>query len=170
MIHLEEWVEIQDFPEYVVSNLGHVQHKERPNTNRKTYPNHQGFPTIVLFRPNNPSRYVRHVNKLVAQAFLEPPPHRDMTAVWHLDGDLLNCQVDNLKWDTRPRVLEWNEMHRVGAPKYTTPGVMVNASGKVFSSAYECALHVGDIETAVVAHIERYPDEYADRAKYRYVR
>jgi hypothetical protein len=166
MIHLEEWVAIEDFPEYVVSNLGHIQHKDRPNTNRKVGINHQGFPTIVLFRGQ--TRYVRHVNRVVALAFLNPPTHRDETAVWHIDGDLLNCQADNLAWDRRDRVLEWNEMHRTGQPRYKTRNVMDNSTGRIYTSAYECGMAVGEIETSVITHIERYAD-YADRAKYRWV-
>jgi hypothetical protein len=167
MIHLEEWVEIEDFPGYIISNLGNIQHKDRPNTNRKVGINHQGFPTIVLFRGQ--TRYVRHVNKLVAQAFLEPPQYRDMIAIWHIDGDLLNCQADNLLWDRRDRVLEWNEMHRSGQPRYRTKNVMDNATGRVYTSAYECGMHVGELETAIITHIDSFPDEYADRGKFRYV-
>jgi hypothetical protein len=168
LIHEEVWVEIEGFPEYIISNLGHIRHKDRQNTNRKAYPNHQGFLTIVLFKPPSKSRYVRHVNKLVASAFLEPPAHHDMTSVWHLDGDLLNCQADNLKWDRRDRVLEWNDMHRTTVPRYRTPNVMDNSTGRIYSSAFECGMATGEIESSVIAHVERYGD-YADRGKYRYV-
>lgn len=170
MIHEEEWVELEGFPDYHISNLGNIRHKDRPNTNRKAALNHQGFPTLVLFRAPDPARYVRQINKLVALSFLEPPEYEDMTAVWHIDGDLTNCWADNLRWDTRPRVLEWNEMHRSRTPQLRTPNVMDNSNGRIYTNAFECGMAVGQIETAVVAHIERFTEEYADRAKWRYVR
>lgn len=169
MIHEEEWRVLSEFPEYQVSNLGRIVHKERPNTARKVNINHQGFPTVVLFdKEHSGSRYVRQVNKLVATTFLGPPP-RGQDAVWHIDGDLENCQADNLKWDMRARVLEWNEMNRLGHPRIKTGPVMHTASGKVFNNAYECGLHFSELESSIVKHIESYPEQYADRARYRYV-
>lgn len=169
MIHEELWREIDGFPDYRISNLGRVIHIERPDVTRKTSVNHQGFPTLVLFHKGHTgSRYVRQINKLVATAFLGPAP-RKFDSVWHKDGDLLNCQADNLEWDMRARVMEWNEMHRTGTPKYRTGRVMQNSTGHIFNNAFECAIHVGDIETAVVSHIEKYPPQYADRARYKYV-
>lgn len=169
MIQEEIWREIEGFPDYHISNLGRVVHIERPGVIRKTSINHKGFPTLVLFHKNHTgARYLRQVNKLVASAFLGQAPPR-LDSVWHIDGDLLNCQADNLKWDMRSRVMEWNEMHRTPGPKFRTGRVMINATGRVFENAYEVALHVSEIESAVVAHIERYPDQHVDRARYKYV-
>lgn len=169
MIHEEVWRPIEGFPDYEVSNLGRVIHIDRPNTPRSTKPNHKGFPTLVLFnKEHSGTRYLRQLNSLVAKAFIGPPPPR-MDSVWHIDGDLMNCQADNLKWDMRARVLEWNEMHRTLTPTIRTPRVLVNATGQEFENAFECAMAVGDIESAVATHIEKYPPQYADRAKYRYI-
>jgi hypothetical protein len=169
VIHEEFWRVISEFPEYQISNLGRIIHKDRPNTTRKININHQGFPTVVLFdKEHSGSRYVRQVNKIVATTFLEPP-RSGHDAVWHIDGDLQNCHADNLKWDMRARVLEWNEMNRVGQPRLRTPPVMHAATGKVFANAYEAGLHFSELETSIVKHIESYPEQYQDRARYRYV-
>lgn len=169
MIHEEIWRPIQGFPDYQISNLGRIVHNERPSVIRKTAVNHKGFPSLVLFTKEHPgSRYLRQVNQLVAEAFLGPPTAR-LNSVWHIDGDFTNCAVDNLKWDMRARVMEWNEMHRVGIPKYKTPRVMHNKTGDIYENAFECGIAVGDIETAIVSHIEKYPPQYADRARFRYV-
>lgn len=163
----EIWAPINGFPEYAVSSLGRVQHVAHREVVRKSAVNHQGFPTLVLYK--NSTRYVRQVNKLVAEAFCENPEYSDMTAIWHIDGDFLNCKASNLMWERRDRVLEWNEMHRSGKPKYNTPKVQLNRTGEIFHDAYELAMHEGVLESSVIAHIERYPEEYADRARYRYV-
>lgn len=169
MIHEEQWAVIEEFPDYQVSNLGRIIKSSHPNRVRKLGINHKGFPTVVLFNSNHPgSRYLRHVNQLVARAFLGPPPARH-DAVWHIDGDLENCFADNLRWDMRSRVLEWNDMQRNGEPRYKTPKVMVNATGKIYDNAFECGMGESEIETAIVTHIENYPPQYIDRARYRYV-
>lgn len=169
MIQEELWREVEGFDDYRVSNLGRIVHVDRPTLARKTNVNHQGFPTLVLYTKDHPgARYLRQVNQLVAKAFIGPPgPKQD--AVWHIDGDPLNCQADNLRWDMRARVMEWNEMHKDPKPKYKTGRVMINSTGRTFANAFELALFVGDIETAIVSHIEKYPPQYADRARYQYI-
>ena len=41
------------------------------------------------------------VHRLVAKAFLPPPPSDEHTQVMHIDGDRANNRPDNLKWVTR---------------------------------------------------------------------
>ena len=164
----EEWRLIQDFPKYSISSLGRIQNVATKSI-RSVRNNHQGFPTLVLYKQDNPTRFVRQVNMLVAQQFLDEPEHRNMTSVWHINGNFEDCRAVNLKWDTRARVMEWNRMWRDGTPQLRTPKVMINGSGRVFNNAYECGLYVSDLETAIVSHIENYPAQYADRARYRYV-
>jgi hypothetical protein len=165
---VEEWREIQEFDLYLVSDLGNVRRIDREN-NRKLYLNAQGFPCIVLFRDPIKTRYVRQVNKLVATAFIPPSDDYMATSVWHKDGDLLNCMAQNLKWERRDRVMEWNEMNRRGTPKYHTPPVRVNASGEIYETAYHAGLATGEIESAVMYRIQIMPDQYADQGKYMYV-
>jgi hypothetical protein len=164
----EEWRLIQDFPKYYISSLGRVQNIATKQI-RSARPNHQGFPTLVLYKGDNPTRFVRQINMLVAQAFLGPPEHRSMTSVWHKNGDFVDCRAVNLKWDSRARVMEWNDMWRSNTPKLRTPRVMVNKTGRIFANAFECGKYVGEIETAVVAHIENFPPQYADNARFKYV-
>ena len=42
-----------------------------------------------------------YVHRLVAQAFLAPPPSEKHTQVTHIDGDRANNRPDNPKWVTR---------------------------------------------------------------------
>lgn len=165
----EQWVPMEEFPHYLISNYGNVKHADRSEA-RKITTNERGFPVILLSSATSPTRYLRQINKLVALAFLPPPFYPDEITVWHKDGDLSNCHVDNLKWERRDRVLEWNEMHRLRRPRYRTPRVKNNRTGIVYENAFECAMDEGLLESAIVWRVERQAtDIYDDRARYRYI-
>lgn len=169
MFQDEEWKQIKDFPNYYVSSYGRVKHKDRINA-RKITINKKGFPVILLSDSDSPTRYLRQVNKLVAQAFLPKPLYDDATAIWHKDGDLTNCHYKNLMWDRRDRVLEWNEMHRTGRPKYKTPPVKNNRTGEIYKDAYDCAINEGELESVILFKIERQASSmYNESERYRYV-
>ncbi len=164
----ELWSRIEGFDIYIISNLGNVRHIDK-TFDRKINVNAQGFPCVVLFGGGTKIRYVRQVNKLVANAFCPPPEYKDETNIWHIDGNVLNLRWDNLKWERRDRTLEWNEMNRLNRPKFNTPKVISKATGTIFENAFECAMVEGVLESSVIKHIERYPEEYADNARWRYV-
>lgn len=165
----EEWKVIKDFPHYLISSYGRVKHKTR-NLPRKITINERGFPVVLLSSATSPTRYLRQVNKLVAKAYLGPPLYDDATAIWHKDGDLSNCHYSNLMWERRDRVLEWNEMHRLGRARFNTPAVKNNRTGEIYKDAYECAMLEGRLESEIVWRIEQQSASlYDEKARYRYV-
>lgn len=164
----EEWVPIEDFPHYLISSYGRVRHVDRVEP-RTPSVNDRGFPMVLLSGTKTATRYLRQINKLVANAFIPKPTLNDMRSVWHIDGDLSNCHVSNLKWETRAAVLEWNEMHRNG-PRFSTPFVKNNRTGQIYRNAYECAIAEGVLESQIVFRVERVAlNMYDDNARYRYV-
>lgn len=169
MFENEEWRVIEELPHYSVSNYGRVK-KSDSDSARKVSISDKGFPCLTLYGADSKTRYLRHINQLVATAFLDPPVFDDMRAVWHKDGDLLNCNVENLMWETRSRVLEWNEMHRTRTPKLKTPQVRNNRTGEVYENAFECAMNEGRLESEIVWRVERQARNMSDdKARYRYV-
>lgn len=165
----ETWRVIEEFPNYLVSNYGRIKHEDR-NEPRKAQVNDKGFPTVLLSVHSSSTRYLRQVNKLVALAFLPPPTDQRMNSVWHIDGDLTNCRSENLRWDTRPRVLEWNEMNRTHEPRYKTPAIRNNWTGKTYENALECGMAEGEVESRILWMIESQAVSLEDdNAKYRYV-
>lgn len=165
----EEWRPVDEFPHYLISNYGRVKHIYRTNA-RKVTVNERGFPVILLSSATSPTRYLRQINKLVAIAFLPPTLYRENTAIWHKDGDLRNCHVSNLMWERRDKVLEWNEMHRSGEPRYNTPAVKNNRTGEIYKDAYDCAMQEGILESSIVWRIEEQAESiYDENARYRYV-
>jgi hypothetical protein len=168
MYENEEWRRIEEFPHYYVSSYGRVRHENRTEP-RKITINERGFPVILLSSATSPTRYLRQVNKLVAKAFLRPPLYDEYTAVWHKDGDLSNCHYENLMWERRDRVLEWNEMHRSG-PLFNTPPVKNNRTGEIYKDAFDCAIHENELESVIVWKIEKQSSSlYDENARYRYV-
>ena len=91
----EEWREVQleCGASRRVSNHGRVitargiktEGSEHPSGHRKTSINGKAH----------------YVHRLVAKAFLEPPPSEKHTIVNHIDGDRANNRPENLKWVTR---------------------------------------------------------------------
>ena len=172
MFEDEDWRVIEEFPNYVVSNYGRVKHINHVMA-RKVNVNKQGFPVVLLSIPGDATHYMRQVNKLVANAFLPPPdidPRDGMPAVWHIDGDLSNCNADNLRWDTRSHVIEWNEMHR-GKTAFKQLGrVKNNQTGAIYANTYECAMAEGELESKIIWRIEKQARHIEDDdAKYRYL-
>lgn len=165
----EEWRPIEEFPHYLVSSLGRIKHVNR-NEPRAIMENNRGVPVIILFNPPGRHQYQRQLNTLVARAFLPEPEFRDQTSIWHIDGDFMNCRAENLRWETRPRVLEWNKMHRTRQPQYRTPQVKNNKTGVIYDNAYECAMAEGVLESTIIWRIERQASHlFDDTARYRYV-
>lgn len=170
MFEDEDWRNVVELPHYMVSNYGRVVHVDRPTQPRAITINDKGFPVVTLYGGDSKTRYLRQINKLVAAAFLPQPIFDNETQVWHIDGNLQNCHVSNLKWETRPRVLEWNEMHRSLKPAYKTPRVRNNRTGRVYANAFECAMAEGRLESDIVWRVERQArNTEDDAARYRYL-
>lgn len=170
MNEVEEWTEIEEFPHYLISTHGNVKHVNRKETRTITV-NERGFPVILLSSATSPSRYLRQINNLVANAFLRPSIFDDENYVWHKDGNLLNCHAENLKWATKKEVLEWNDMHRRGRGRYpSATRVRNNRSGITYTNAYECAMAEGELESKIIWRIERQARHMEDdNAHYRYL-
>lgn len=93
----EEWRPVEHWPDYEVSNLGHVRSWKtgRPRL-LKTPPDHSGHLRLALSKAG--VRRDFSVHRLVAAAFIGPCP--EGLEVRHLDGVHENNNVENLKYDT----------------------------------------------------------------------
>lgn len=101
IIRGEVWRLVENFPDYEVSNFGRV----RRVTDAGIYPAGyilatttllKGYPSVEL---RNAEGFVRHkVHRLVARAFLGPPPVGSQ--VDHIDGNKRNSRDTNLEYVT----------------------------------------------------------------------
>lgn len=101
----EEWRYVPNFPEYIVSNLGEVK-KTGNKDSKPLYARllSDGHLYVTLHVPGDDSWEGRRfrLSRIVAAAFLTER-WRELLSneVEHIDGDLHNCRLDNLRWVER---------------------------------------------------------------------
>jgi hypothetical protein len=88
----EEWKEIQDFPNYMISNIGRVWNKKKQRF--MTIYHRKGY-CLVKLSKDNQSKEMK-VHRLVAIAFIPNPNNYD--CINHKDENPENNCVDNLEW------------------------------------------------------------------------
>jgi len=112
----EEWRPVEGFPKYQVSSRGRV----RSNTSwtngglLKTALSGKGpakYLCVSLVRHGR--SFTRLVHQLVLEAFRGPRPANAVSR--HLDGDHMNCRVNNLAWGTRKENMADRRRHGRGA-------------------------------------------------------
>lgn len=103
---MEEWKDIEGYPNYMVSNLGRVKSLER-NIVRgrgglykieekilKSVKNTWGYLFVNLYNEGKIKKYLIH--RIVAQAFL--PNHDNLQQINHRNEDKTDNRVENLEW------------------------------------------------------------------------
>jgi hypothetical protein len=93
----EEWRPVADEPSWQVSNRGRVRRAASLG-----WPDRPGMPVAQRVSEGGQLRAAvagkgRSVARLVAEAFLGPPPSPKHVAC-HIDGDALNNRASNLEW------------------------------------------------------------------------
>lgn len=98
MINEEVWKDIDNFPNYEVSNLGQIRNKK---TNRILKPatTKHGYQIVCLRKDNKTT--TRSVHSIVARTFVENTNPNLNKEVHHLDHDKTNNKAENLKWVSR---------------------------------------------------------------------
>jgi hypothetical protein len=94
----EEWIDLKEFPDYVISTSGEIVNMKWGGHPINYSRNQQGLPKVTLVRDNRP--FTRSPARLVAETFI-PEEREVFDTPINLDGDRMNCGVENLMW--RPR-------------------------------------------------------------------
>lgn len=113
---MENWIQVEEFKDYEVSNLGSIRRKQSTphhpgKTLLKPWLGTGGYLTVQFYE--NSKAYTRSVHVVVAKAFLPNP--KGLPEVNHL-GPKSDCRALRLEWSTK----RGNTVHAVKTGR--TPG------------------------------------------------
>lgn len=147
----DEWRPVEGFPKYSVNKLGQVRN-DRTGLILRVNTNQYGVAYVGMMRENW-QQYHRSLALLVAKAWLPERTEIFDTPI-NLDGDRLNCAVDNLMW--RPRwfaVYYHQQFHKpLLAPE--EPPIVEVESGRKFNTPMDACVTYGLLEKDVVLSID----------------
>jgi hypothetical protein len=98
---MEQWKDIEDFPNYEVSSWGNVRNKKRGNILKPKIHKSDKYITheVILYNEDYPKGKHMRIHRLVAFAFI--PLVDGKEDVDHIDGNSLNNRVENLRWSDK---------------------------------------------------------------------
>lgn len=141
---MEQWKEVTNNPNYLVSNLGRV--RRRGSNKDKAVRDKNGYLITDLYM--NGKRTTERINRLVASAFVDNPDNK--SDVDHLDENKHNNNANNLEWVTHSENIKraWKSgaMHAsYGMRGHSNPNggrkskpFKIVETGAVFSTLKEC--------------------------------
>lgn len=141
----EEWRVVPQFADLEVSNLGFLR---RPSTGVKLSVSADGKGGLKVGLRRDGRVHSRSVARIVAFAFLEPPPD-DTYVVAYKDENPMNVRAENLLWVPRWFAQEW-----ASQAQRTTPmrdqAIRMESTGKIYNNALECAKEIRGIERYIM--------------------
>lgn len=126
---MEEWKEIEGYPNYMVSSLGRVKSlnyrrtgKDKILNGRK---NKDGYLQLNLCKDGKIKMFSAH--RLVAQSFLDNPDN--LCEINHIDEDKTNNKVENLEWCNRKQNCNHRSRNERIAKSHSKPILQFNKEG-----------------------------------------
>jgi hypothetical protein len=135
----ELWHELDEFPDYAVSNLGQI-HNIKTGMPRKTSMNQFGIVKISLYQGRE--LITRSVAVMVAEAFCDGQTEFFNTPI-HLDGDRENCRADNLMWRPRWFAVQYHRQFHNEEFHNANVHIVDVDSGKEYYSVKEACMDLG---------------------------
>lgn len=143
----EVWELVPEFKGYVVSNYGLVANEKTGRVLRQTR-NQHGVVMVGMMRDGR--QFKRSVPRVVANAFLPPPPSSRFDSLIHKDGNRGHNWATNLAW--RPLGFTWDYMaqFRHPYPNRIDEPLEDLDTGEPFDNSWDAATRYGLLERAVV--------------------
>lgn len=130
----EEWVAVDGYPNYAVSNMGRVANIKRDEL-LKLRPNDEGYLRVSLSEQGQVRDF--YVHRLVASVFLvDYDPRQQVIPV---NGDIEDCRAENLHLRRQPRFID-EPPRRI---RQTSRPILVVETGAVYRTARDCADYIG---------------------------
>ena len=114
---VEEYRRIKDFPDYLVSNLGNIKSTKRGGRIMSYSITRYGYKVVIVCA--NKKMNTLYVAREVLAAFKGYPADPWLCIARNIDGDRLNCSLDNLEWLVCETTKEYDpsKSHRRGVLK-----------------------------------------------------
>jgi hypothetical protein len=141
-----EWMEIEGFPGYSVSNYGRVRND---NTGRILALTRTQRGVIQVGLVLDGIQYKRGVALLVAKAFLPPPKPETFDTPIHLDGDLSNNYIGNLMWRPRWFAIRYQRQFSNDRRGFDQP-IMDMGTGEWFPNSWAAAIKYGLLDREIL--------------------
>ena len=106
MSSAEQWITIESFPDYQISNLGRVKSFKYNTPRIISSCNFGSYKGLYLRKDGR--KHVQYIHQLVASAFIGPANGLD---VRHLDGNRANNCLTNLAYGTRKENMDDARQH-----------------------------------------------------------
>jgi NUMOD4 motif len=145
----EQWVPIDFFPDYSVSDWGRVR-TDKTGRILSLNQNQYGVVNVGLMRDGLQQH--RSVPLLVAKAFL-PYVAGPFDTPINLDGDRTNNHVENLVWRPRWFAIRYNQQFRHPYENPIDAPIVDLKSGDVSDNSLDCAMRYGLLEADLVFSI-----------------
>lgn len=145
---MERWATIAEFPDYSVSTLGNVVNEEAGHPITISV-NQFGIPHVGLTK--NGIQYRRGLAHLVAKTFIRNPNERFDTPI-NLNGDRMDCRVENLAWRSRWFAIEF--FRQMSKNMQLIDEHIVDSEGRHYTGSRHAAEYLGVLESDVVKSLE----------------
>lgn len=147
-----EWRKILEFPNYSVSDIGHVLNDET-DKEMVLHRNQRGIVNVSLSR--GCKQYKRSVTVLVAKAFVKTARSLTFDTPINLDGDRSNNRAENLVWRPRWHAVEYYRQFEQPTKMSIRHWVEEVKTGEVYESSWDAAIRNGLLDKDVVEAIAK---------------
>jgi len=146
---MEEWKELDAFPDYAVSTSGEVK---RISTGRVLAHKVNQYGVVYVGLMRGYKQRQRSVALLVAKTFLERPPTPWDTPI-NLNGDRHDNRVENLAWRPRWYAIHYNRQFKTPYEYPINESIVDLNTKDLYRNSWECATQNGLLERDVVLSI-----------------
>ena len=92
---IEYLIELEDYPDYFVSNLGDV-YSGKCGKMKKLKQHSTKIGYLIIQITNKGKRYTKTIHRLIAKTFINNPENK--LCVDHIDRNIKNNKLENLRW------------------------------------------------------------------------
>ena len=146
---MENWMSIENFPGYSVSDRGRIR---TDKSGRILVLSENQFGLLQVGMMRDGVQHHRSVPLLVAKAFI-PEPVGPFDTPINLDGDRHNNSIENLVWRPRWFAIKYNQQFRYPYEMPILTPIEDLKTGEISENSTECAKRYGLLEQDLVLSI-----------------